>query len=857
MSELWRRIWFFLNRSRFERELQDEMAAHREMMGRDARRFGNTLKLREQSRDAWGFGWLDRAWQDLRQAARVLRRAPGFSITSVAILSVGIGLNLTFFHVLNATLLQPLAVKDPTTLVRFQRRGPTFSSSGLPYPATQFIRQHNDVLAAVLTEAQSDVVWEQDTARKVAVSFVSANWFDELGYKPSLGRLFTETIDERVDAAPVVVVADHFWRTRLGADPLVIGKTVRVNDRAATVIGVAPRDLPDLNFQNPQMWLLIDQIDHFEPGTAFKRIWGNNTAFYARLRPGVSPQAAADGLRTTIAALAQARPKDFNTDEWVEPSTAAQRFLNSRDRREVPAIAGLIGGLTLLVLLVASANLGNLVLSHAIGRLREFSVRSALGASRWRILRHILVECGALAAGGVAGGVAIAQLGARLLAAATEMPPYVDFTPGVPLFAAAFGSAFVAMLAFGLVPAWMVSRRDLIRAMKDGGHQTSAGLARARFRLGLVAAQVVGCCALLVVAGAMARGLQRLLVADPGFTFERVALAEVSLGRHGMSSEAARAYWSHVTELVASDPDVDRVSLVYPAPLGGMVNQSGYGSDSGPLAITVMHVDPAFFDLLQIPLIAGRGFTAADDKSVVIISRRVALQMYGTLDVLGKRYPRSDQGPSPRTIIGVAGDASVLQPRAANSAEEYMPLTAAYLTNASLLVRSRTDPGRLLTPLRQAAKSGDRRVLADTRLLAAEYEAKLRAPRLASTIAGLVAGLVLTLACLGIFGVVAYAVKLRTKEIGIRRALGADASRVYGTLLRQLFWPVGVGMALGTALGFGASLVLGHAPLYLAIADATAPAAALVIFAIAGLGAAVAPASRALRADPLQALRHE
>ena len=856
MGELWRRIWYFLNRDRIERELQQEMAAHREMMG-DARRFGNTLKLREQSRDVWGFGWLDRAMQDLRQAARVLRRAPAFTITSVLILSAGIGLNLTFFHLLNASLLQPLPVKDPATIVRFQRRGPTFSSSGMPYPAIQFIREHNDVLAGVMTEATSDVVWEHDAARKVPVSFVSANWFDELGYSARLGRLFTARLDEKSDAAPVVVLAHHFWRTRLGSDPLVVGTTVRLNDRAATIIGVAPPEFPDLNFQNPQMWLLIEQIDHFQPGTPFKRVWSNNAAFYARLRPGVSPQAAADGLRRTIAALAQERPNDFKTDEWLEPATAEVRFLNSRDRREMPAIAALIGALTLLVLVVASANLGNLVLSHAIGRLREFSVRSALGASRWRILRHILVECGLLAAGGAAAGLAIAQVSVRLFASMTELPPYLDFRPGAPLLAGAFGAALVAMIAFGLIPAWMVSRRDLIRAMKDGGHQTSTGLARARFRLALVAAQVLGCCALLVVAGAMARGLQRLLVTDQAFRFDRVALADVSLDRYGMTSDAARAYWSHVTESIASHPDVDRIALAYPAPLGGMVNQSGYGSDSGPLAITVMHVDPAFFDLLQIPLIAGRNFAASDDRSAVIISRSVAMKMYSSLDVVGRKYPRSDQGLRARTIVGVVDDASVLQPRAANSAEEYMPLGASQLTEAALLVRSRTDPRKLLAPLRHAARSGDARVLADTRLLSAEYEAQLRGPRLASTIAALVAGLVLTLACLGIFGVVSYSIKLRTKEIGIRRALGADASRVCGTLLRQLAWPVGVGALGGTAAGFGASLVLGHAPFYLAVADAAAPVAALTVFAVAALAAALIPAARALRTDPVQALRHE
>jgi predicted permease len=727
----------------------------------------------------------------------------------------------------------------------------------MPYPATQFIRQHNEVLSAVLTQTGSEIVWEEDAARKVPVHFVSANWFAELGYAASLGRFFDEQLDEKADAPPTVILAHQFWRTRFASDARIVGRTVRLNERVATVVGVAPPDFPDLDFQNPQMWLLIHQIDYFEPGTTFKTAWGNSAAFYARVRPGLSPQAAADGLRPTIAALAQLRPKEFKADEWVEVATAEQRFVPARDRVDILAVASLIGGLTLLVLVVASANLGNLVLSHAIGRLREFSVRSALGASRWRILRHILVECALLATAGAAGGIALGQVSARVFASITEMPPYLDFTPGGSLLLAAVAAAFVAMLAFGLIPAWMVSRRDLIRAMKDGGHQTSASLARARFRLVLVGAQVLGCCALLVVAGAMARGLQRLLVADPGFSFDRVALADVSLGRYGVSSDAARAYWSDVTPIVASHPDVERMSLVYPAPLGGAVNQSGYGSDSGPLAITVMRVDPAFFELLNIPLLAGRNFTATDDRSVVIISRRVALKMYGTLDVLGKRYPRTDQGRNARTIIGIAGDASVMQPRASNSAEEYMILDAAHLPEAALLVRSRTDPQRLLTPLRQAAKSGDRRVSADTRLLASEYEAKLRGPRLASTIAGLVAGLVLTLACLGIFGVVAYAVKLRTKEIGIRRALGAGAPDVYGTLLRQLAWPVGIGTLLGTATGFGASLVLGHAPFHLAVADATAPVVAFIVFAVAGLAAALVPASRALSADPLRALRHE
>jgi predicted permease len=817
--------------------------------------FGFIETFKENYRDQQGVPSLEHLLQDVRIALRVLRRAPVFSITAFLILCAGIGLNLTFFHLLNVTTLQPLPVTDPNSLVRFQRRGPAFTSTGVPFPATQFIRQNNGVLAAVLTSAPSVVSLEGDISPETAVAFVSANWFEEPGYQATVGRVFSEAIDERVDAAPAVVISDRFWRVRLGADPQITGKVIRLNGRPATVIGVAPRTFPDLDRRNPQIWLLIHQIDYFEPGNPFKDTWhDNNTNFYARLRAGVSPAAAAAGLRVPQAALAQSRPNHFKADEWFEPATAQNRFLFARDADEIVVPAALIGGLTLLVLLVASANLGNLVLAHAIGRLREFSIRSALGASRWRILRHVLVECGLLAALGGAGGIALAYGAARVLAALFELPPYVDLSPDGRLIAVALAVAFMAMLAFGLVPAWMIGRRDFAHAMKDGGHQTSVGLARARFRLALLGVQVVGCCALLIVAGAMARGLQRLLVTNPGFSFERVAIVDPGLGRHGIHDDVARAYWSTVSNAVADHPAVEQVALVYPTPLAGMVNTSGYGDDSRSLAIAVMHVEPAFFSLLEIPRLSGRTFVPTDDRSVVIISRQVALTMYGTLDVLGKGYPRSE--PT-RTIVGVVADASPMRAGAVAAGQEYMPIGRGHYSSAVLLAKSRTSPQALPGRLLAAARAADPRVLPRTWLLADAYADAMKWPQLACTIAGLVAVLVLALACLGILGVVACTVKLRAKEIGIRRALGAGGSRVVADLVRQLTWPVAIGMVMGTAAGLVASRLLGRDPFHLAVTDATAALGALAVFAAAALAAAIAPATRALRADPLSALRHE
>jgi predicted permease len=817
--------------------------------------FGSMETFKEHYRDQQGVPGLEHLLQDVRIALRVLRRAPVFSITAFLILSAGIGLNLTFFHLLNVTTLQPLSVKDPTSLVHFQRRGPAFTSSAVPFPATQFIRQNNGVLAAVLTNAPSVVSFEDDMSAKTAVAFVSANWFEELGYAATVGRVFSEAVDERVDAAPAVVISDQFWRVRLGADPQIMGKVIRLNGRSATVIGVAPRTFPDLDLRNPQIWLLIHQIDYFEPGNPFKEMWhANNANFYARLRAGVSPAAAAGGLRVPQAALAQSRPEHFKVDEWFEPATAQIRFLHARDAEEILVPAALIGGLTLLVLLVASANLGNLMLSHAIGRLREFSVRSALGASRWRILRHMLVECGLLAALGGMGGIALGYGAARVLAAIIELPPYVDLSPDGRLIAVAFAVAFMAMLAFGLIPAWMISRRDFVRAMKDGGHQTSVGLAPARLRLALVGAQVVGCCALLIVAGAMARGLQRLLVTNPGFSFERVAIVDPGLERHAISGDAARAYWSTLSNAVAADEGIEHVALAYPTPLGGMVNTSGYGADSRSLAIAVMYVEPTFFSLLEIPRLSGRTFVATDDRSVVIISRQVALTMYGTLDVLGKGYPRSE--PT-RTIVGVVADASPMRAGAVAAGQEYMPIGRGHYSSAVLLAKSRMSPQAVPGRLLAAARAADPRVLPRTWLLADTYADAMKWPQLASTIAVLVAVLVLTLACLGILGVVACTVKLRTKEIGIRRALGAGGSRIVADLVQQLAWPVAIGMVAGTPAGLVASRLLGGDPFYLAVTDATTPLGALAMFAIAALAAAIVPASRALRSDPLSALRHE
>jgi len=870
LRAVWVRGRALVQRDRLDRELAAELESHLAhhtddnlragMNAADARRqalmkLGGIEQTKERHRDVRSFAWLDDARRDGVIAARQLRQSPLFALTAVLILAVGIGLNLCVFQLLNVTALRPLPIADPATLVRFDRVSKFFSSNGVPYPATQFIRHNNAVLAAVVTCHSSDVAWEDDSTDRLRASYVSANWFAELGYQAGLGRLFVEAIDEQADAAPVVVVSHDFWRTRLLSAP-VVGRAVRINDRPATIVGVAPAGFPGLRLEDPQVWLLIHQIDRFNPGMAFKEAWGShNTQLYARLRAGVSPEAARDGLRATSRELARLRPQEFQPDEVLQPYSGLEGFRGPRDRRELQTITLLAGSLTLIVMMVACANLSNMVLSRAIYRLRELSVRAALGATRGRLLRHQMVESVVLAALGTLGGLLLSHWATQSAAVYASLPTYLDLRPDWRMAAAACVIAALATIAVGLVPAWVVIRRDLIGVMKDGGHQTSQGLARARMRILLVGSQVAGCAVLLIVAGLTVRGVQRMLTTERGFEFEQIAVLDPSLPRYGVQADAARAYWADVQRTIrTSNPDVEHLALASQAPLGNGVATSKY-NDAPRLVVTSLNVEPSFFPLLRIPIVAGRNFETHDRADLtVIISRRLAVEMYGTLDVVGRGFPRSAPGP---IIVGIAADAPLVNVTATHAAEQYSPVDKQHYGSVVLLARTSGNPERLLVPMRAAARAADGRVLPQTWLPSTQFEQRVRDRQVASVIATMAGMLALSLACFGIFGLVACGVAVRTKEIGIRRALGAGRGSIVRLLLRQLMLPVALGMLVGTLAAAAVGRVLEGEPFFLPSMDVATPAGALALFALMAVAAVLAPVSRALGTDPLRALKHE
>jgi len=850
MTEWMRRIWYLLNRRRLGREVEREMASHRESMGEPVR-FGNALRLREEARDIWGWRWLDQTWQDVRHGCRGLRKSPSFGLTAWLILSFGIGLNLTLFQMVNLILLKPPAVKHPHSLVRFTRHSKTMTSSGVPYPATQFYRRNNTVLAAVLTQTSSDVAWGDNAGDRVRCSFVSANFFEELGYGAAYGRVFNEAEDEKPDAPPVVLLSHVFWETRFDRDPGVISRTVRINDRPATVIGVVPVSFPGLRLNTSQVWVPMSQIDYFHTGSETKNEWG--TEMYARLRPGISLSAAREGMKPAVREFARQRPQVFSEDEYLEPSASTGHFAMAKDRQEIWTIVLLIAGLTLLVLIVACANLSSLVLSRANHRLREFSIRLALGAGRWRIVRQLLTESLLLLGAGLVTGMLLGYEAAKTLAAQFKLPP-LDFTPDWRALLAGLSIALFSLLLFGLLPALRIARQDLTSSMKDGAQQSSGGLQRTRLQRVLVGTQVAGSCVLLIVAGLMARGLQRLLAADPGFDFVNVVVLEPSLRLYGIKGEAARAYWGNVRHALAAHRETESLALVSLAPLGRNLNETIY-PDATDLKVMSSNVEPEFFPLMRIPILAGRNFQASDDyRTTIIISKRLAERMYGTMNVVGQGFPKTRPD---KTIIGIAGDANLIKIQANNVAERYSLFYPGQYEDLLLIARARAHPDRLLEPMRTAARQADDRVLAHARLMKLDFESKLQAPRLTSLIATLVGLLTLSLACLGIFGLISYAVSLRTKEIGVRVALGARSNSILGLLLRQLLWPVALGIVIGTGSAVVVGTMLGGDPFYLRINDPAGSLAALLVLVLTGGLAAIVPARRALRIDPMRALRHE
>jgi putative ABC transport system permease protein len=792
-------------------------------------------------------------WQELRYTFRSLRRSPVFTLTVLLTLALGIGFNLTVFRIARVALFDAPRVKNPDSLVRFERMSSSHGLSrswSVPYAAAKLIRSRRTGLESVILQAvNDDSAFGRTGEQPLKLTYVSTNWFSELGGKAALGRLLTED-DNQAGAMPAVVVSNVFWRIRLQSDPLIVGRTVWINKRPSVIAGVAEENLPNLGSVETEIWAPIEQYDYFTPGASFQS--SGAVEMYGRLRPGVSPIAVKDELRQVMMEFASSQPAAYRTGEWLEPYLGSVGFRSPEERDKVRIMIARSGALTVIIFLVSLTNLSSLVLARAGGRIREFGLRAALGATQWRIVIHLFLESALLAGIGCLLGMVLSDWGTRFLCRGLKLPLPLSSAIDWQTLLAGSAAGALTIAIIGLLPAWRIRWANLASVIRDNGEATATGRQHGIINRALVGMQVAASCLLIILCLLLARGVVGM-VKFGGFDFARVAVLEAPLTPNGLKGIAAYAYWRRIKELLRAHPATDRVVLASLAPFGSKDAESTYRAAPG-LRITSLRVEPEFFSVMNIPILRGREFQIGDDpQGAFIISEHLALVMYGTREVIGQPFPQGYHGTS---IIGVAGDAPLVKYRASDVAEIYRPADPKTIENMILLVRARTDPDLLLSPLRYAAQSADSRVIPKLRLLRSDFDEKLRLPRLLSSVAAILTLLTLALTCIGVYAAVSRSVSTRSREAGIRLALGAHRGSVIRLLISRAMFFAAIGMLAGFCAGAPVSKMLASQLPYLRPADPFVYLVTIFILALTSGLAALVPALRFLRRPPAEFLHY-
>ncbi|HKD81859.1 MAG TPA: ABC transporter permease [Candidatus Angelobacter sp.] len=844
MDDFFRRIYYLLNRRRLERELQNDIDVHREMLSPDSRKdFGNAALARERSREAWGWGWLDRLAQDFRFGARLLRKSPGLVLTAVTVLALGIGVNVTAFNLMDVMFFKPLRVRDPLSLVRFTLDSPTSSSTEVPYPAAMFYGKNSRALSAVLAQASTHLTLTEKTNQEVTAGLVSANYFSELGASAGYGRLFDPRTDDAPDASPVVVLGYKFWQGHFAGDASVVNQVVRLNQHPATVIGVLPFDFIGLDAEHGEkddVWVMIPQLPYFVPETKMVTSFDlNDSAVHmsARLRAGVSRKAAAAALQPLSQELVRQHPDVLPKDLTLLAYPGGYAAHLGPGDGDFLAISGLFGTLVLLILAASCGNLGNLLLGHALTREREISIRMALGATRRRIVRQLMTENLLLAFLGSAGGLLLCRWITRPLTVWLGGPSHLDVTPDWRTILFAFAMGGFACILFGLSPA----------------RQAAAPAKRkSRTRTAFMATQITASCVLLVLSGLLVRALNRASNVDPGFDYARIITVDPQLYAHGYTPARSVEYMQELRTRLEQLPGVDSAALAAVTPMGNHVRMM---RPEGEIKVNIHLNDISrnYFQAMGIPLLRGRDFTP-QDQYVVIVSESAARNLWPGKDPMRQTWKHGDRQLA---VIGVAGNARSTGLRNGDDAQIYTPIAADSTATATMLVHTSQAPEGALANVSAVARETDPALSPNVRLLKATLAEKLSDSQKIASVVGGMGTLALALAIVGLYGVVAYTVSQKTKEIGIRIALGATSAGIVRTMISSFVLPLSIALGAGLALAALLSGILRQYLYGLSNFDPFSYLAAIALLAIVGGVAALLPARRALRVDPMEALRCE
>jgi predicted permease len=897
MKAFWHRLIAIVRRRRLDRDLDDELSFHLAMREADCRtdglsveaareearrRFGNVTHLKEQTREMWTFPSFESFRQDVRYALRTLRKAPGFTFVAVFALAVGIGGNTAIFSLVDAIRAQALPYHDPDRLVqlwgnvqrtRVERRGASYPDY-LDWRAQS--KSFEDIAAV---DSQWMTFVGADEPERIQTEFVAAPYFSLLGMSAARGRVFGPDEDVVAKPAQVVVLSDGFWRRRFGADPQVIGRTLTLccGPRQYTVIGVMPPGFKGLS-DTAEMW--VPFVLWASPETMAER-GTRGFAALARLKAGVTLAAAQSDMDAISRRLEQAYP-NTNDKRGAEVSPIdVELFGNIR-----PALLTLMAAVA-FVLLIACANVANLLLARSETRRREIAVRTALGAGRGRLLRQLITESCVLTLLGAAAGLGLARVAVSTLIAQSPVTFPSFATPDLDVRVALFTVAvsLACGLLVGLVPGLQAQSPDLSNALKESA-RSSGGRQSQRVRSALVVAEVSLAVVLLVGAGLMIRSVRNLAALNPGFDPHSVLTLHASIPRAspppagqtaGAPTTAAPPSRPVVEGRVLLDrlraiPGVTAVALGNDLPLdSGGGSASFYTAEGQPPAnaqnmprIYVHRVTPEFFNTLRIPFVQGRTFTDAEispASPAVIVSEGVVKRFWPGQDPIGKRlkFGGSPTSTNPwMSIVGVVSEVKYrgLPQNPTADPDIFLPFTDRN-SLVGLVLRTTVPPASLIPTVRTVVRDADRSIpLYNIATMDEQVSGETSRSRFTMWLMGVFAACALMLAVVGIYGVMSYLVSQRTREIGIRLALGAKRQDILRLVVGNGARLIGAGIAIGIAASFALQRLVSSLLFGVTAADAAAGFAVVILAAVAML-ACYLPALRATRVSPLNALRYE
>jgi putative ABC transport system permease protein len=877
MIELWNRLRDFWNRERLARELREELRFHHQQLARDRRadgldvaeaeyaarrQLGNTTSIREEARDMWSFAWFDDLLQDLRYGLRSLRHSPAFTAVAVLTLGLGIGANTAIFTVVNGVLFRPLPYGDPGRLVMLWETTKDLPQILISYP--NFLdwktRTHAFEDVALYNGFDQFTITGMGDAERVRGGEATGNLFDVLGVKPERGRAFRAD-DDRVGADRVVIVSDAFWLRHYGLDSTVSGKTITLDGFSYTVVGVLPRRV---RLAGVELWVPIGLFANTERFASRSNHPG--TIGLGRLKPGVTLDQMRSDLDGVYAQLRADYPRENAgmgaSGDWMLDSVLGGI------RPALYVLAGAVG----LVLLIACANVANLVLGRASSRGREIALRVAIGARRGRIVRQLLTESVLLSVVGGLLGVALAWAGVRVLLALRpdNVPRLVDIELDGTVLAFALAVSVFTGLAFGLVPALHSAGGDLLSSLKEGSRGATAGRLRLRMRGALMVVEVALALVLLVGAGLLMRSFGNLTNVELGVDPRGVVVALVSLPeRKYPDADRRRAIFAELVERARAIPQVTDAALATDLPVNSSW-QSSVTFEGLPAAVPGREpllngviASPGWFSTMRMRMMAGRTFAATDVSGapgVLVISQAVAKRFYGGAGAVGRRIKMgSAAGHAPwLTIVGVVNDVKDGGLDEESRGTMYLPAAQDPVATYWLAVRSAAPAARVVPALREALRAIDKDVpLAYVQTLEERIGGSVAQPRFSMLMLGIFASIALLLAAIGIYGVIAYSVAQRTHEIGLRIALGARRLDVVGLVVRQVLAITGIGIVIGAAGALAAGSLLTKLLFGVQPSDPLTFVGVSLVLAVVALVAAAVPAWRAARLDPVAALRAE